>query len=150
VLEQTDARVLGGDIHVVDKVLSIFEPHTEAIRKGKMVKPTEFGKLVTIQETDHQIISAYDVHTKRPADVTLWTAALDRHRTIFGRAPDLATADRGFSSAKNEEAARERGVRRVVLPWRGPKSAERRTYERQSWFRRGRDGVSGLKAALVS
>jgi transposase-like protein DUF772/DDE family transposase len=137
VLEQTDARVLGGDIHVADKVLSIFEPHTEAIRKGKMVKPTEFGKLVTIQETDHQIISAYDVHTKRPADVTLWTAALDRHRTIFGRAPDLATADRGFSSAKNEEAARERGVRRVVLPWRGPKSAERRTYERQSWFRRG-------------
>jgi IS5 family transposase len=137
VLEQTDARVIGGDIHVVDKVLSVFEPHTEAIRKGKMVKPTEFGKLVTIQETEHQIIAAYDVHAKRPADATLWTAALDRHHTIFGRAPDLATADRGFSSAKNEQAARDRGVRRVVLPWRGPKTAARRTHERQAWFRRG-------------
>ncbi|PYQ92656.1 MAG: ISNCY family transposase [Acidobacteria bacterium] len=137
VLEQTDARVLGGDTHVADKVLSVFEPHTEAIRKGKMVKPTEFGKLITIQEADHQIISAYEVHAKRPADVTLWTAALDRHRTIFGRAPDLATADRGFSSAKNEQAARDRGVRRIVLPWRGPKSAARRAYERQHWFRRG-------------
>jgi len=137
VLEQTDARVLGGDIHVADKVLSIFEPHTEAIRKGKMVKPTEFGKLVTIQEAEHQIITGYDVHAKRPADVSLWTAALDRHHTIFGHAPDLATADRGFSSAMNEQAAHDRGVRRVVLPWRGPKTAARRTYERQAWFRRG-------------
>src|SRR5262249_34235366 len=137
VLQQTDARVIGGDIHVVDKVLSVFEPHTEAIRKGKMVKPTEFGKLVTIQEPEHQIIAGYDVHAKRPADVTLWTAALDRHHTLFGRAPDLATADRGFSSTANEQAARDRGVRRVVLPWRGPKSAARRAYERQAWFRRG-------------
>jgi len=137
VLAQTDARVLGGDIHVADKVLSIFEPHTEAIRKGKMVKPTEFGKLVTIQEAEHQIITGYDVHATRPADVSLWTAALDRHHTIFGRAPDLATADRGFSSAKNEQVAHDRGVRRVVLPWRGPKTVARRAYERQAWFRRG-------------
>jgi transposase, IS5 family len=137
VLDQTGARVIGGDIHVPEKVLSVFEPHTEAIRKGKMVKPTEFGKLVTIQETEHQIIAAYDVHTRRPADVTLWTAALDRHRQMFGRAPDLATADRGFSSTSNEQAARDRGVRRVVLPWRGPKSPARRAYERQRWFRRG-------------
>ncbi len=137
VLEQTGARVLGGDVHVLEKVLSVFEPHTEAIRKGKMVKPTEFGNLITIQEAEHQIVAAYEVHHTRPADVTLWTAALDRHRTIFGRAPDLAVADRGFSSASNEHAAKHRGVRRVVLPWRGPKSPARRTYERQRWFRRG-------------
>src|SRR5262249_9191952 len=55
-----------------DKVLSVFEPHTEAIRKGKHVKPTEFGKLVTIQEAEHQIITAYAVHNRRPADKTLW------------------------------------------------------------------------------
>ena len=65
VVAQTDARVCGGDVHVPDKVLSVFEPHTEAIRKGKMVKPTEFGNLITIQEAEHQIISAYDVHGKR-------------------------------------------------------------------------------------
>ena len=76
VVDQTRARLLGGDTHVPDKVLSIFEPHTETIRKGKIAKPNEFGKLVTIQESEHQIITAYDVHAKRPADVTLWTAAL--------------------------------------------------------------------------
>ena len=58
VVDQTRARLLGGDTHVADKVLSIFEPHTETIRKGKISKPNEFGKLVTIQESEHQIITA--------------------------------------------------------------------------------------------
>jgi IS5 family transposase len=78
VLDQTRARLLGGDTHVTDKVLSVFEPHAEAIRKGNIAKPTEFGKLVTIQESEHQIITAYEVHDRRPADMTLWTPALDR------------------------------------------------------------------------
>jgi IS5 family transposase len=137
VVNQTRARLLGGDTHVPDKVLSVFEPHTETIRKGKIAKPNEFGKLVTIQESEHQIITAYEVHTTRPADVTLWVPALDRHQAIFGRTPDLAAGDRGFSSAANEQAATIRGVRRVVLPRRGPKSPARRAYERQRWFRRG-------------
>ena len=92
VLTQTRARLLGGDTHVPDKVLSVFEPHTEAIRKGKMGKPTEFGKLVTIQESEHQIITAFAVNATRPADLTLWTPGLDRHIRMFGRAPDLAAA----------------------------------------------------------
>jgi IS5 family transposase len=137
VLAQTRARILGGDTHVPDKVLSLFEPHTETIRKGKIATPNEFGKLVTIQESEHQIITGYDVHPKRPADSTLWTPALDRHYAIFGRAPDLAAGDRGFSSATNERDALARGVRRVILPRRGPKSPQRLAYERQRWFRRG-------------
>jgi IS5 family transposase len=148
VVDQTRARLLGGDTHVADKVLSLFEPHTETIRKGKISKPNEFGRLVTIQESEHQIITAYDVHTKRPADVTLWTAALDRHQTIFGRAPDLAAGDRGFSSATNEQAATDRGVRRVVLPRRGPKSPARRAYERQHWFRRGQRWRVGCEGRI--
>lgn len=137
VLAQTRARVLGGDTHVPDKVLSLFEPHTEAIRKGKPIKPTEFGKLVTIQEAEGQIVTAYEVHAKRPADRTLWVRALDAHQQHFGRAPHLATADRGYSSAANEAAATARGVRRVVLLQLGPKAPARRAYERQRWFRRG-------------
>jgi hypothetical protein len=61
VLEQTKARVLQGDTHHPDKVLSVFETHTEAIRKGKKVKPTEFGKLVKIQEAESQFITDYQV-----------------------------------------------------------------------------------------
>jgi IS5 family transposase len=148
VLAQTRARVVGGDIHVPDKVLSIFEPHTEAIRKGKIAKPTEFGKLVTIQECEHQIITAYKVHDRRPADMTLWTPALDRHIEIFDRPPDIAAGDRGFASAKNEEAALQRGVRRVVLPRPGGKTPARRAHERQRWFRRGQRWRVGCEGRI--
>lgn len=137
VVAQTHQRICGGDSHVPDKVVSLFEPHTEAIRKGKVAKPTEFGKLVTIQEADHQIVTAYTVHARRPADATLWVPALETHAAVFGRAPYLAAADRGFSSARNEAAATVRGVRRIVLPHAGPRSPARRTHERQRWFRRG-------------
>ena len=148
VLAQTRARVMGGDTHVPDKILSVFEPHTETIRKGKIAKPNEFGKLVTIQESEHQIITAYEVHARRPADVTLWTPALDRHQTIFGRAPDLAAGDRGFASAGNEKAAIDRGIRRVILPRRGPKSPARHAYEHQRWFRRGQRWRVGCEGRI--
>lgn len=148
VLAQTRARVLRGDTHVPDKVMSLFEPHTEGIRKGKIVKPTEFGKLVTIQEAEHQIVTAYAVHRKRPADQTLWTPALDAHEQTCGRVPDLATADRGFASAANEQAATDRGVRRVVLPRPGRKSPTRRAYERQRWFRRGQRWRVGCEGRI--
>ena len=88
-------------------------------------------ELVTIQEAEHQIITAYEVHDRRPSDITLWTPALDRHIAMFNRPPDVA-ANRGFGSAANEEAAIARGVRRphqchqttawvaaLSLSWRG-------------------------------
>ena len=151
VLAQTRQRIVGGDTHVPNKVLSVFEPHTEAIRKGKLVKPTEFGKLVTIQEAEGQIVSAYEIHAKRPADVTLWIPALDRHAEVFGRVPYLAAGDRGFSSAANEQAALDRQIRRVILPRAGPKTPARRAHERQRWFRRGqcwRVGCEGRISVL--
>lgn len=148
VIAQTRARVLGGDTHVPDKVMSLFEPHTEGIRKGKVVKPTEFGKLVTVQEAEGHIVSAYAVHRKRPADRTLWTGALATHAETFGHPPDLAAADRGFSSAANERAATARGVRRVILPKLGPRSPARRAHERQRWFRRGQRWRVGCEGRI--
>ena len=148
VIRQTVARVLRGNTHVPGKVLSLFEPHTEAIPKGKVGKPTEFGKLVAIQEAEHHVVTAYTVYPVRPADHTLWVPALETHAALFGRPPDLATADRGFSSAANERAARARGVRRVVLPARGRRSAARRAHEHQRWFRRGQRWRVGCEGRI--
>jgi IS5 family transposase len=55
VLRQTRERVLRGNTQAEGKLLSIFETHTEVIRKGKANKPNEFGKLVLIQEAENQI-----------------------------------------------------------------------------------------------
>src|SRR5207244_11726806 len=78
VLDQTRARVIKGDTHHPDKILSIFEPHTEVIRKGKAAKPTEFGKVVKIQEAEGQIITDYHVCPTRVPDKALWMPALER------------------------------------------------------------------------
>src|SRR5713226_4735219 len=89
VLDQTRARVIRGDTHHPDKILSIFEPHTEVIRKGKAAKPTEFGKVVKIQEAEGQIITDYHVCPTRVSDKALWMPALERHHALFGHAPRL-------------------------------------------------------------
>lgn len=151
VLEQTRARVLQGNTHYPGKVLSVFELHTEAIRKGKKLKPTEFGKLVKVQEAEAQFITDYEVCAERVPDGKLWEPSLERHQQLFGRAPHLATADAGFASATNEEAASRRGVRRVALPRYGRISASRRLRQKQAWFRRAvrwRTGCEGRISAL--
>jgi len=151
VLEQTKARVLKGNTHHPHKVLSVFETHTEAIRKGKKVKPTEFGKLVKVQEAENQMVTDYEVCAEQVADGQLWDSSLERHQQIFGGPPHLATADAAFSSAANEQTATARGVRRVALPRRGRLSAARRAHQTQRWFRRAmrwRTGCEGRISAL--
>src|SRR3989442_12443361 len=74
VLAQTRARVLRGDTPYPGKVVSLFEPHTDIIRKGKLTKPTEFGRLVKIQEAEAQFITDYAVCERRQADGGLWGA----------------------------------------------------------------------------
>jgi IS5 family transposase len=126
VLAQTRARGLRGDTHYPGTVVSLFEPHTDIIRKGKLTKPTEFGRVVKIQEAEAQFITDYAVCERRQADRTLWGPALDRHIELFGGPPQLAVADGGFASATNERAARERGVRHVVLPRQSRDTRSRR------------------------
>ena len=99
VMKQARARVLGGDTRSENKLLSMFEPDTEVIRKGKASKPTEFGKMVKIQEAENQIVTHYEVFDVRPSDSDLLTPSLEKHRELFGRAPDLATAWRVLSGA---------------------------------------------------
>ena len=147
VIKQTRARVFKGDTHYPGKMLSIFEPHTEAIRKGKAAKPTEFGKLVKIQEAEGQFITDYEVCATRGADQDLWVPSLEKHRQLFGRPPRMAVADAGFASRKNELTATELGVKRVVLPGASKRSKEKK----KRWFRhalRWRTGCEGRISAL--
>jgi IS5 family transposase len=148
VIAQTKARVFGGDTHVVGKVLSLFEEHTQAIRKGKAHKPTEFGRLVRIDEVENGIVSHYDVKDGNPADANDFVPAVSQHKQTFGRAPKRATADRGFFSAKNEREARKLGVERVALPARGKLSRARSALQKQRWFKRAMRWHAGIEARI--
>jgi IS5 family transposase len=148
VMRQTKQRIFGGDIHVPEKLVSIFEPTTEIIRKGKASKPTEFGKLVKIQEAENQIITDYAVYAKRPSDSDLLIGAIDAHEHCLGRTPRLAAADAGFYSGKNESAAHERGVTRVCIPNRSTKSAARKREQKTRWFKQGQKWRTGCEGRI--
>jgi IS5 family transposase len=148
VIAQTRARILAGDKHYHDKVLSLFEPHTEAIRKGKTAKPTEFGKLVKLQEAENQFVVDYQVYERRPDDRTLAIPSLETPQRLFGRPPYLLAADRGFWSLRNKQAAQSAGVKRVCIPALGKPSAAQRAEQHQRWFRCGQRVRAGCEGRI--
>jgi transposase, IS5 family len=151
VVHQTKARIFGGLTKSPEKIVSIFEPHTEIIRKGKAGKPNEFGKLVQLQEAENQIITHYEVYEERPADQRLLIPAVETHRRKLGRVPRLVAADAGYYSRANEDAAKELGVGYISIPNRGTRSDERRKLEKRPWFKNGqkwRTGCEGRISAL--
>jgi IS5 family transposase len=149
VIEQTRRRVFEGEqVPAQEKLLSIFEPHTRIIRRGKSGKATEFGRKVWLSEVEGGIISDYRILEGNPKDESQVVPSLERHQRLFGRAPRLLAGDRGTHSEANEAAARERGVERVALPKPGAKSEERHRYERQGWFRRARRFRAGIEGRI--
>jgi transposase, IS5 family len=151
VVKQTKVRVFGGITQMPGKIVSLFEPHSEIIRKGKASKPTEFGKLVQVQEAENQIITHYDVFDQRPSDRDLLSGAVENHERVLGRVPHLATADAGYYSRAQEQAVEDKGVKWVAVPNRNTKSADRKKKEHSRWFRnaqRWRTGCEGRISVL--
>jgi IS5 family transposase len=118
IVAQTRARELRGNSHFPGKIVSRFESHTEIIRNGNLAKPTEFGRVVKIQEAEGQFITDYEVCDRGQAERALWVPALDRHIALFARPPHLAVADGGFASRKQRArgAGAGRPARRAAAP----------------------------------
>jgi IS5 family transposase len=148
VLRQTRQRVLHGDTRAEGKIVSVFEPQTEVIRKGKAGKPTEFGKLVKIQEAENQIVTHYEVFDERPSDSALLTPSIERHIEQFGHAPHMAAADAGFFSAANEARAEELGVKRVAVPSQSTKSQQRKQRQKKRWFKKAQKWRTGCEGRI--
>ncbi len=148
VMKQTRARIFRGNPRSEGKLVSLFEPSTEVIRKGKAGKPNEFGKMVKLQEAENQIITDYQVYAQRPYDSDLLVAAIETHQALLGRAPHLVAADAAFYSLKNEAAAKAKGVKRVCIPNRSTKSAERKREQRKRWFRNGQKWRTGSEGRI--
>jgi transposase, IS5 family len=148
VMKQTRARIFRGNTRSEGKLVSVFEPSTEIIRKGKASKPTEFGKMVKLQEAENQIITAYEVYAQRPSDSDLLIPAIDTHQALLGCVPRLVAADAAFYSARNEAAAKAKGVKRVCIPNRATKSLERKLEQKKRWFRNGQKWRTGCEGRV--
>jgi IS5 family transposase len=150
VIDQTRRRVIGGEqVPAEEKVYSIFESHTDLIKRGKARKPVEFGHKVFLAESAQGLITDYQVLDGNPADTSQVRGSLERHEQTFQCAPDLYAGDRGFYSAENLEECQQAGVSQVSIPQRGgQKTAEREALESSRAFKKGQRFRAGIEGRI--
>jgi IS5 family transposase len=150
VIAQARRRVLGGEqVPNEEKVFSIFETHTDLIKRGKILKPVEFGHKVYIAESARGLITQYRVLDGNPSDERQVESSLKRHQETFGKAPTVYSADRGFFSQQNIFHCTDAGVEVVCIPQRGgKKTADQAAHEKSPTFKDGQRFRAGIEGRI--
>ena len=147
VVRQTQ-EVIKGNRHLPRRLVSLFDVDARPIKRGKARTDTEFGRKVLLGETDHGIISIYQVLEENPSDTVLLKTAVKGHKRLFRKRLKAVAGDRGFYSQPNEDWLKDNGVRRVSIPKRGKVREDRRRYQKQSWFKRLQRFRAGIEARI--
>jgi IS5 family transposase len=150
VIDQARRRVLQGEqVPSTEKIYSIFETHTDLIKRGKVQTPIEFGHKVFLAESARGLITQYEVLEGNPGDDHQVEPSLKRHKETFGRAPELYGSDRGFFSETNLRSCKRNGVKVVCIPQRGGrKTAKRERYENSPAFKEGQRFRAGIEGRI--
>jgi len=150
VIDQTRRRVLNGEqVPAAEKLYSIFEPHTDLIKRGKVRTPVEFGHKVFLAESARGLITQYEVLDGNPVDEQHVVVSLERHKQTFGHVPDLYGSDRGFYSEENVTSCKRQGVKVVCIPQRGgTKTPKREAYEKSRDFKDGQRFRAGIEGRI--
>jgi len=150
VIDQARRRVLQGEqVPNADKIYSIFETHTDLIKRGKVLTPVEFGHKVFLAESAQGLITQYEVLQGNPGDDQQVEPSLKRHQENFGRSPELYSSDRGFFSEINVKSCKQKGVQVVCIPQRGgKKTAKRKAYEKSPAFKKGQRFRAGIEGRI--
>ncbi len=138
------ANLRGETVPASERVFSLFEPHTELIRRGKSSKPVEFGHVVLLSQTREKFICHYEVMEHRIADPHLTASAVEQHERLFGHPPKVLTGDRGFNPEASVRAALEEKVETLAIPRRLSDWAE----VIGSLWQRFRAGIEGSISVL--
>ena len=149
IIDQTTRRILQGEqVPAFEKIVSLFEEHTDIIRRGKESRPVEYGHKVWLNEVEGGLVSHYRILDGNPSDEQQWKPSLKAHLKTFHRPPHQASGDRGLFSAPNEQLAYKLGVKRVILPQRGYRSKARLKHEHKAWFVKGRHWQAGIEGRI--
>lgn len=153
VIDQTERRVLKGEsVPAGEKIVSIFEEHTDIIIKDR--RDTHYGHKVCLTGGRSNLILDCVIVEGNPADVTLTQTMLHRQKDIYGRYPLKTALDGGFASKPNLEAAKEMKIKDVCFAKRrGIKETDmcrsKYVYKRLRRFRAGiESGISWLKRSF--
>jgi transposase, IS5 family len=150
VIDQARRRVLDGEqVPTAEKIYSIFEPHTDLIKRGKVRTPIEFGHKVFLAESAQGLITQHEVLKGNPSDEVHVAPSLKRHKEAFGRAPELYSSDRGFFSERNVTSCVQGDVKVACIPQRGgKKTPQREAYEKSADFKEGQRFRAGIEGRI--
>jgi IS5 family transposase len=142
------AQLEGETVPASERVFSLFEPHTELIKRGKRQKPVEFGHKVLLCESSEKFITDYEVYEKQQADCNLTESVIERHEKLFGTKPEVLAADKGFCPAEEKFDQLAQQVDTLAIPRRMQDFVDKMLVHWQA-FRAGIEGtISGLKRAF--
>jgi IS5 family transposase len=149
VINQTERRVLYGEsVPVGDKIVSIFETHTDIIVKER--RETHYGHKVALTAGASGIVTDIVVEAGNPADSTLAVEMIERQKDIYGKAPRQVSFDGAFASKENLEAIKALDVKDVAFSKRRGMSVEEMATDRKVYraLRNFRAGVEGIISYL--
>ena len=114
VMNQATRRVMEGEsVPANEKVFSLFEPHTDIIKKGG--RAIQYGHKINLSSGRSGLIFDVVVEHGNPADQTRLLPMLERHKKIYGSLPiDLAT-DGGYATRENLDTAKSMGIANVAF-----------------------------------
>jgi IS5 family transposase len=148
VAQSRRAKLAGEKVASAARVYSIFEPHTELIKRGRREKPVEFGHAVLLCQTREKFITDYEAFAERPADCHLTGEVIARHEELFGEKPKVLAGDKGFCPDGETYAELAQRIETLAIPRRMRDFAEKVLAVWQM-FRAGIEGtISGLKRAF--
>ena len=149
IVSQAEQRVFHGvKLAADEKVYSLFEEHTELLKRGKAGKPIEFGHKILIAQTGEKFIHHYEVFPKRKEDKELIKPALKAHKQLFGASPDVLATDKGFYENMMQILKLEEKITTVSICKKGRRNQQE--YERESTeeFKDGQRFRAGCEGSI--
>lgn len=153
VIDQTQRRVFNDeDVPATEKLVSLFEPHTDIIVKGE--RSIEYGHKVNLASDKNGLITSFSIEKGNPKDTALFVPVIKQHQALYGCVPTTTIADGGYASADNIEAANALGVSKVAFHKKNglglkDMGIKEKTLKKLKDFRAGIEGnISELKRAF--
>ena len=149
VLSQVTRRVIDGEkVPCEEKLLSIFEPHTELLVRGKAGKRIEYGHMIEIEQVEEKFITNYEVFEKKPVEHQLIAPALLAHSELFGCLPDELSADKGYYESMTVIKELEKDIEVVSIGKKGKRNDEETEREHSFAFRLAQKFRAGIEGTI--
>jgi IS5 family transposase len=149
VVGQARRRVLHGEsVPNDEKLFSLFEPHTELLKRGKAGRDIEFGHMIQIQQVGEKFITGYEVYAHKPVEHTLLEPALAQHRELFGSDPSEFSADKGYYQNMEAIRAFEKRIEVVSIAKKGRRTPAEIEREQDPLFRHAQAFRAGVEGSI--